>query len=90
MLSNIRDCVCAFCAAVLIPPGKTQQGALDIRRDVCAPSTQLFPYHLASYVCQALRITPFKYYCDLLFSVMREEKSYDFIPNFTVGMRSAW
>jgi FAM91 N-terminus len=46
---------------------------------------QLFPYHLASYVCQVLRTTPFKYYCDLLFSVMREERSYDFIPNFTVG-----
>ncbi len=45
---------------------------------------QLFPYHLTDYVCQVLRITPFKYYCDLLFAVMREEKSYDFIPNFTV------
>ncbi len=46
---------------------------------------QLFPYHLADYVCRVLRVTPFRYYCDLLFTVMREEKSYDQIPNFTVG-----
>lgn len=45
---------------------------------------QLFPYHLADYVCRVLRVTPFRYYCDLLFTVMREEKSYDQIPNFTV------
>ena len=45
---------------------------------------QLFPYHLADYVCRILRVTPFKYYCDLLYTVMREEKSYDQIPNFAV------
>jgi hypothetical protein len=45
---------------------------------------QLFPYHLQDYVCRVLRVTPFRYYCDLLFTVMREEKSYDQIPNFTV------
>ena len=46
---------------------------------------QLFPYHLADYACRVLRVTPFRYYIDLLFLVMREEKSYDQIPNFTVG-----
>ena len=45
---------------------------------------QLFPYHLADYACRVLRVTPFRYYIDLLFTVMREEKSYDQIPNFTV------
>lgn len=45
---------------------------------------QLFPYHLAEYVCRVLRVTPFKYYIDLLFHVMRDEHSYDYIPNFTV------
>ena len=50
-------------------------------------SSQLYPYALADFVCARLRVSPFKYYCDLLFSVMREEKSYDFIPNFTVGTR---
>ena len=46
---------------------------------------QLFPYHLADYACRVLRVTPFRYYIDLLFTVMREEKSYDQIPNFTVS-----
>ena len=46
---------------------------------------QLFPYHLSEYVCRVLRVTPFKYYCDLLYTVMREEKSYDQIPNFAVS-----
>lgn len=46
---------------------------------------QLFPYHLSDYVCRVLRVTPFKYYCDLLYTVMREEKSYDQIPNFAVS-----
>ena len=46
---------------------------------------QLFPYHLADYACRVLRVTPFRYYIDLLFLVMREEKSYDQIPNYTVG-----
>ncbi len=45
---------------------------------------QVFPYHMGDYVCQVLRITPFRYYCDLLFAVMRDEQSYDRIPNFTV------
>lgn len=45
---------------------------------------QLFPYHLADYVCRVLRVSPHRYYCDLLYTVMREEKSYDQIPNFAV------
>ena len=51
----------------------------------CVLWLQLFPYHLADYACRVLRMTPFRYYIDLLFLVMREEKSYDQIPNFTVG-----
>lgn len=50
---------------------------------------QLFPYHLADYACRVLRVTPFRYYVDLLFTVMREEKSYDQIPNFTVSLQSS-
>lgn len=45
---------------------------------------QLFPYHLAPYICRMLRVTPFRYYSELLYNVMREEKSYDQIPNFAV------
>lgn len=46
---------------------------------------QLFPYHLAEFVCRVLRVTPFRYYCELLYAVMREERSFDYIPNFTVS-----
>ncbi|KAF5779297.1 hypothetical protein HanRHA438_Chr12g0569091 [Helianthus annuus] len=45
----------------------------------------LFPYHLAEYVCRVMRITPFRYYCDILFEVMKNEQSYDRIPNFSAA-----
>ena len=67
----------ACCPGTRIPGLKT---ALK-----CMLWLQLFPYHLADYACRVLRVTPFRYYIDLLFLVMREEKSYDQIPNFTVG-----
>lgn len=47
---------------------------------------QLFPYHLSEYVCRVARLTPFKYYIDMLATCLREERSYDRIPNFTVGV----
>nr|GFC42198.1 hypothetical protein [Tanacetum cinerariifolium] len=31
----------------------------------------LFPYHLAEYVCRVMRVSPFRYYCDMLFEVMK-------------------
>lgn len=49
---------------------------------------QLFPYHLAEHVCRDLRVSPFRYYTDLLCAVLREEQSYDQIPNFTVRAAS--
>ncbi|KAK9070558.1 hypothetical protein SSX86_010960 [Deinandra increscens subsp. villosa] len=45
----------------------------------------LFPYHLADYVCRAMRISPFRYYCDMIFEVMKNEQPYDSIPNFTAA-----
>jgi hypothetical protein len=32
-----------------------------------------------------VRVTPFKYYSEVLFLTLKEEKSYDRIPNFTVS-----
>ena len=58
--------------------------AAAAQRRLFTLDAQLFPYHLAEYVCRVLRVTPFRYYCDLLYAVMREERSFDFIPNFTV------
>ncbi|PWA79077.1 hypothetical protein CTI12_AA058520 [Artemisia annua] len=45
----------------------------------------LFPYHLAEYVCRVMRVSPFRYYCDMLFEVMKNERSYDQIPNFSAA-----
>eukprot|EP00775_Hariotina_reticulata_P005967 gene5967-6206_t len=47
--------------------------------------TRLYPYHLADYIARVLRITPFKYYSDVLFLTLKDEKSYDRIPNFTAA-----
>ncbi|TQE12674.1 hypothetical protein C1H46_001694 [Malus baccata] len=46
---------------------------------------QLFPYHLAEYVCRVMRVSPFRYYCDMIFEVMRNEQPYDSIPNFSAA-----
>ena len=35
-------------------------------------SLQPFPYHLADYICRIMRISPFKYYIDLLYDSMRQ------------------
>ncbi|WVZ71455.1 hypothetical protein U9M48_020041 [Paspalum notatum var. saurae] len=45
----------------------------------------LYPYHLADYICRVLRISPFRYYCDILFEAMKNEQPYDSIPNFTAA-----
>ncbi|KAL2316986.1 hypothetical protein Fmac_030862 [Flemingia macrophylla] len=45
----------------------------------------LFPYHLADYICRVMRVSPFRYYCDMIFEVMKNEQSYDRIPNFSAA-----
>ncbi|KAL5558920.1 hypothetical protein UlMin_035131 [Ulmus minor] len=45
----------------------------------------LFPYHLAEYVCRVMRLSPFRYYCDMIFEVMKNEQPYDSIPNFSAA-----
>ncbi|PNY04544.1 FAM91A1-like protein [Trifolium pratense] len=45
----------------------------------------LFPYHLADYVCRVMRVSPFRYYCDMIFEVMKNEQPYDSIPNFSAA-----
>jgi hypothetical protein len=36
-----------------------------------------------------VRVTPFRYYSEVLFLTLKEEKSYDRIPNFTVNMETS-
>ncbi|XWS23930.1 hypothetical protein CRYUN_Cryun28dG0057900 [Craigia yunnanensis] len=45
----------------------------------------LFPYHLADHVCRVMRVSPFRYYCDMIFEVMKNEQPYDSIPNFSAA-----
>jgi hypothetical protein len=63
-------------------PGDRNSQPLPI--ETTRPPPQIFPYHLAEYVCRVQRATPFKYYRDVLFLTLKEERSYDTIPNFTV------
>ncbi|KAJ4701387.1 protein FAM91A1 [Melia azedarach] len=46
---------------------------------------KLYPYHLAEYVCRVMRLSPFRYYCDMIFEVMKNEQPYDSIPNFSAA-----
>lgn len=48
---------------------------------------QLFPYHLAEYVCRVMRISPFRYYCDMIFEVMRNGKR---LPSLTNLIQFCW
>ncbi|KAF8748891.1 hypothetical protein HU200_012818 [Digitaria exilis] len=45
----------------------------------------LYPYHLADYICRVMRISPFRYYCNVLFEAMKNEQPYDSIPNFSAA-----
>ena len=48
-------------------------------------SLQLYPYHLQDMLVQGLRVTPFGYYCNMMYDTMLSEKSYDSLPNFTAA-----
>ncbi|KAL6176879.1 hypothetical protein ACLB2K_053511 [Fragaria x ananassa] len=45
----------------------------------------LFPYHLAEHVCRVMRVSAFRYYCDMILEVMKNEQPYDSIPNFSAA-----
>ena len=46
----------------------------------------LYPYHLARRLAACWPAeTPFRYYCEMLFEMLRSERSYDTIPNFTAA-----
>lgn len=45
----------------------------------------LYPYHLSDVLIKGLRMTPFKYYSEMMHDVMVSEKSYDVLPNFTAA-----
>lgn len=45
----------------------------------------IFPYHLADVVTKGLRITPFNYYLEVISFLLKADKSYDTLPNFTAA-----
>lgn len=45
----------------------------------------LFPYHLADIITKGLRVTPFNYYRDVICLLLKNDKSYDTLPNFTAA-----
>lgn len=61
------------------------------------PVFQLYPYHISDVLIKGLRITPFKYYLEMMQDVMKNgqitvknflnipELSYDRLPNFTAA-----
>ena len=44
---------------------------------------QLFPYHLSDVIVKGLHVTPFSYYLDIFVEMLKTDKSYDSLPNFT-------
>lgn len=53
--------------------------------DESVKSLCLFPYHLADIITKGLRVTPFNYYVDVLCDLLKNDRSYDTLPNFTAA-----
>lgn len=45
----------------------------------------LFPYHLSDVISKGLRVTAFNYYIEVIAHLLRLDKSYDTLPNFTAA-----
>lgn len=49
----------------------------------------MYPYHLASYINRTMRVTPLRYYTDMLTAMLVAEKAYHALPNFTVSVSAS-
>lgn len=45
----------------------------------------LFPYHLSDVITKGLRVTAFNYYIEVISHLLKLDKSYDTLPNFTAA-----
>ncbi len=43
----------------------------------------MFPYHLSDVLVKGLHVTPFSYYLDIMVEMLKTDKSYDSLPNFS-------
>ncbi|KAJ6641278.1 Protein FAM91A1 [Pseudolycoriella hygida] len=64
---------------------RSEQRYYELLLDKSKSSLCLFPYHLADIVTKGLRVTPFNYYIDVLCLLLKNDKSYDTLPNFTAA-----
>ncbi|KAL5231844.1 hypothetical protein ABZP36_030620 [Zizania latifolia] len=55
------------------------------RRRILRGIDALSPQKPCNYICRVMRISPFRYYCDVLFEAMKNEQPYDSIPNFSAA-----
>ena len=45
----------------------------------------MFPYQFSDVIINELGILPFNFYIEMVFTIMKNEKSYDILPNFTAA-----
>lgn len=64
---------------------RNEQRYYELLLEKSKSSLCLFPYHLADIVTKGLRVTPFNYYIDVLCLLLKNDKSYDTLPNFTAA-----
>lgn len=64
---------------------RNEQRYYELLVDKSITSLCLFPYHLADIITKGLRVTPFNYYVDVLSYLLKNDRSYDTLPNFTAA-----
>lgn len=64
---------------------RNEQRYYELLVDKSVTSLSLFPYHLADIITKGLRVTPFNYYIDVLSYLLKNDRSYDTLPNFTAA-----
>ena len=45
----------------------------------------MYPHQLADVTVGYFKVTPYEYYCDMLVEVIRSERAYDALPNWTAA-----
>ncbi|XP_055387509.1 protein FAM91A1 [Condylostylus longicornis] len=64
---------------------RNEQRYYELLVEKSISNLNLFPYHLADIVTKGLRVTPFNYYLDVICNLLKSDKSYDTLPNFTAA-----
>jgi FAM91 N-terminus len=72
----------AFAVRTIFP---NEQRYYELLIEKSITGFNLFPYHLADIVTKGLRVTPFNFYLDIISYLLKKDKSYDTLPNFTAA-----